>query len=657
MVIDIYYKKNRNKNLFADLEKYNFSDLQNYIPIYNNFFELNESNWNSINLNNKNTISSIHSKKEGIYEIYNIYNQNKKIKSVFAKLSPILDPIKYMCGKYKDLSDNSICELPHFNKEVNFKKDNVNNVSYVDGFFYYLSSKLLHDYNFYNGTDYFGSYLGNKKDFQINIFDDIEYLQENPYFLENINKLFKIDDTLQIDIMNFDTRKNKNRIEMDKSIDTISVNSLNEMKEFNCIFQNSNENLERNREKNEETNQEINVGNDNLYEMIDSDFISKNKKNSNYIENLERNREKKQNIIDGDIDNKNECDIDDKSSITTCSSRTSRTSNSSTTSKVNTNIINNKYDISINEETISINSFTNLDDVLERNREKEQKNKENKEDSIENNEYKTLSETYDTLSTISDEYLCATINKFPVQLIFIENLKHTLDYYIDNFEIDDNEWSSILFQVIMMLITYQKVFDFTHNDLHTNNIMYYETDMPYLYYSFKNKYYKVPTYGKIYKIIDFGRAIYKFKGKLMCSDSYYVGEDAHTQYNFGPCYNNKKPLIEPNKSFDLCRLAVSLYDYFFESVDEEKEIKKNSVEELISQWIKDDNGRNILYKTNGKERYPGFKLYKMIARNAHNHLPENQLNHYLFKKFLIQRKKIRNKNNEIFNIDKLPVMV
>ena len=34
------------------------------------------------------------------------------------------------------------------------------------------------------------------------------------------------------------------------------------------------------------------------------------------------------------------------------------------------------------------------------------------------------------------------------------------------------EWKSILFQILIMLITYQKVFSFTHNDLHTNNIMY-----------------------------------------------------------------------------------------------------------------------------------------------------------------------------------------
>ena len=41
----------------------------------------------------------------------------------------------------------------------------------------------------------------------------------------------------------------------------------------------------------------------------------------------------------------------------------------------------------------------------------------------------------------------------------------------------------------MSLITYQKVFDFTHNDLHTNNIMYQKTDKEFLYYRFNESYY------------------------------------------------------------------------------------------------------------------------------------------------------------------------
>ena len=54
----------------------------------------------------------------------------------------------------------------------------------------------------------------------------------------------------------------------------------------------------------------------------------------------------------------------------------------------------------------------------------------------------------------------------------------------------------------MTLITYQKVFSLTHNDLHTNNIMFNITDKEYIIYKYDAKYYKVPTYGRLFKIIE-----------------------------------------------------------------------------------------------------------------------------------------------------------
>ena len=59
--------------------------------------------------------------------------------------------------------------------------------------------------------------------------------------------------------------------------------------------------------------------------------------------------------------------------------------------------------------------------------------------------------------------------------------------------------------------------------------MYQKTDKKYLYYKYESRYYKVPTFGRLVKIIDFGRAIYQFKGNLICSDSFNKNEDAATQ--------------------------------------------------------------------------------------------------------------------------------
>jgi hypothetical protein len=185
--------------------------------------------------------------------------------------------------------------------------------------------------------------------------------------------------------------------------------------------------------------------------------------------------------------------------------------------------------------------------------------------------------------------------------------------------------------------------------------MYVETDKQNLFYHYNNTYYKVPTYGKIWKIIDFGRAIYKFKGRTIGSDSFAENGDAATQYNCEPFFDSDKPRLEPNFSFDLCRFGCSLFDFFIDDI-EDKTVKYDIIDKLIIEWCTDDKNKNILYKKNGEERYPDFKLYKMIARNVNNHTPENQLEREMFSSFSIPKKKL-NKNNKVIYINKLPCYV
>jgi hypothetical protein len=270
------------------------------------------------------------------------------------------------------------------------------------------------------------------------------------------------------------------------------------------------------------------------------------------------------------------------------------------------------------------------------------------------------SEEYDEESSNNsndddEEEIFCYIDKFPVKMIILESCENTLDDYIISKKIKDDEWESIVLQILFTLITYQKVFEFTHNDLHTNNIVYVSTEKKYLYYKYDNTHYKIPTFGKIYKIIDFGRAIYKFKNKFICSDSYSDSGDATTQYNCEPYLNKNKPIIGPNYSFDLCRLGCSLFDYFIDDLDDIKKLK-SPIKKIIIEWVFDDNNKNILYKNNGSERYPDFKLYKMIARAVHKHTPQEVLKKSLFDNYKIAKKKINN-THEIFNIDNLPCMV
>lgn len=265
-----------------------------------------------------------------------------------------------------------------------------------------------------------------------------------------------------------------------------------------------------------------------------------------------------------------------------------------------------------------------------------EKDQDKKSDESSNSDGESIegskSDTSDSQSDESDAY--AYIENFPTNLIFLEKCDGTLDRLFIDQEIDETTGAAYLMQVIMSLIAFQRAFHFTHNDLHTNNIMYINTDIEFLYYKYDDRFYRVPTHGKIFKIIDFGRAIYRFKDKLYCSDSFAPKGDAHSQYNTEPYLNDKKPRVEPNLSFDLCRLGTSIYDFIINDEDE----PRDQFQETIYRWCLDDAGKNVMYRRDGEERYPGFKLYKMIARNVHQHTPENQLKYPMFSQFLMSAK-------------------
>jgi hypothetical protein len=179
--------------------------------------------------------------------------------------------------------------------------------------------------------------------------------------------------------------------------------------------------------------------------------------------------------------------------------------------------------------------------------------------------------------------------------------------------------------------------------------MYVETKKTHLYYKINEVIYKVPTFGKLYKIIDFGRSIYTFKNILFYSDAFNKKEDAATQYNFGPFFDDKKQEVKPNFSFDLSRLGCSLYDYFEDYTIENE--NDSALVNLIKNWCQDDKGKNILYKSSGEERYPEFKLYKMIARTVHHCVPHEQLTCSIFDQQRVDENKANIEN--LMDLDNL----
>ena len=605
-MIKINYQKRKNQKLFKSLENQEnlfLSKTQNYIPIYNRFFKLSEKNYNHINLNHPWYLSDLKEKKEeNIYECFleNLEEEDEKkiskreVREVFFKLAPLLDPFKYLIGKY-NVKDEKLYSLPNLQStEENTMKKYMtpNNAAYIDSFFLYLNSILIHQYNFIHGVDYYGSFLSIKNNYQIDVLDDIEYLLESDFFTKNKNVLFQIDDYEHLleDTSNKDNESTNSQIKKSKlNIDVTECN--------------------------------IDLFVDELLESLEME-TSIEKSNENIIE-----------FEEGfDIENDK---ITTLKSHSSCSSRTSHTD----ISKGDNFIVNPC------ENELDLESDCNSEDTVQNFKEDEEQD---------DDDYETMDDEEEE-EDFTEEKVKVTFPQFPVQVICMENCLTTLDDLIVEDDLTEEQWFSALMQVIMILITFQKTFSFTHNDLHTNNIMYIETEQKFLYYCYEGIYYKVPTFGRIFKIIDFGRSIYHFERKLFCSDSFEDGGDASTQYNTEPYFNDKKQRIEPNYSFDLCRLACSIFDYV---VDDFKQIQDldncTPILRLIVEWCLDDKGVNVLYKNNGDERYPDFKLYKMIARCVHNHIPQAQLMREEFKKFITTRKTIPSKA-KVFNIDELPI--
>ena len=582
------YRKPDNQKLFdsvRDLSSLEIFDQQTYSPICNNFFVLNETNWNKTTFDSHLQVYSLTGAKDRhvVHGIVKDKQGKEHQKDMFLKYGPLIDPIKYMTGKIRfgeDLSSNILYpELPLWNQTsplCHTDSHDPNNIPYVDAFFSYLTGHMLHHHNFIHGLDFYGAWLAKQQGFHYDVYDEMETLEESDYFANNIGKLFSMDETVHDEIMQ-NSRKNKRRLEVsddaDIGVEVVDLADISSMDEIITITNN--------------------------VDSMDIDLPE--------LETIHS----EESVLKA----KSEETDDD------CSSRSSHTSVSS---------------------------------------------------SMEGSNNDCGSECSSHSSDFEDdeEPALVAIHNFPVQVTCLEKCTSTLDALVagthltdENSEYEENsddeelmaltekEWASMVLQLLMTLICYQKAFAFTHNDLHSNNIMYVPTQKENIYYKVNGKHYKVPTCGRIFKIIDFGRAIYKFRGNIVCSNAFAPSGEAHGQYNCEPFFDENKPRLEPNFSFDLCRLATSLYDMIGpETEDPQFDLP---IIKIILDWCKDDKGRNVLYKSDGSERYPDFKLYKMIARTVHNHTPLNVLSNPYFEKFVVSRKSI-NKQQKIINIDTLP---
>lgn len=509
---------------------------------------------------------------------YLIKDKNGKEKKAYVKFIPLVDFLKFLIGKYKneDLtilpSKDTVSESRTLGKYEKYI-NSVNNYAYVDSLFYYASGQLKDEHNFKHGIQCYDLFVCQKNNCRINISDDIEYLCDSNYFTENMGKQYRFEDQVNNEI--FESAK-KEEIDINYSDDEITL-ELDQL------------------------------------DIVECDAVMEN-------EDISKNETIEQTIVESQEIDENEPIILDKR-------RCNSTLEKSDSDEEDSDSDESTKEQSDTDDDEEENSYSIEDDS--------EYGDENESEYDSGSEFGSDIATSDS-SNSGEEQMYLLLNKFPTQVVVVEQCHQTFDNLLDKADLSAEQLESAIFQIVATLYTYQNLFDFTHNDLHTNNVMYVDTEETHITYKIMNKVYKIPTFGRIFKIIDFGRSIYTYQGITLCSDSFSPNGTAHTQYNFGPFYNSKKPIIEPNKSFDLCRLACSIFDFVCDDINNVDAYRESEpIYDLVFSWLYDDNGRNVLYKSNGDDKYPGFKLYKMISRIVHKHLPEKQFEHAALSKYAI----------------------
>jgi hypothetical protein len=162
--------------------------------------------------------------------------------------------------------------------------------------------------------------------------------------------------------------------------------------------------------------------------------------------------------------------------------------------------------------------------------------------------------------------------------------------------------------------------------------MWSRTDKEYLFYKINEQIFKIPTFGKILKIIDYGRSIVTVQVKgikkqiTLMSDQLEEDNEAGGQYNWGEYRNESYQEIPPNPSFDMVYFVYNVIDFHSE---------EDSVSEFMDRILLDSEGKHIHIREDGYERYHGFDIYKAIARKCNNGVPIELLKEKLFEEFKV----------------------
>jgi len=225
-----------------------------------------------------------------------------------------------------------------------------------------------------------------------------------------------------------------------------------------------------------------------------------------------------------------------------------------------------------------------------------------------------------TIYNLTDKQIIQKRN-CPVYLMALEKFDVSIETLNSVCDLDESLLKSILFQIYAGIFTMYTILGIRHNDLHLGNIMFKITKKKFIYYELNDIYYRIPTYGFLVKIIDWGRGTYNYNNVSGNNSIFNRYQSCDGQLKFGKI--NKAPLVRKNNWRDIVSITHNFL-YNFHQLKYYKLFTK-----FLKSCLKTKSDIHISIKKFN------WETYEHIASNDFNIIPEKIINNTIFKMFVV----------------------
>lgn len=214
---------------------------------------------------------------------------------------------------------------------------------------------------------------------------------------------------------------------------------------------------------------------------------------------------------------------------------------------------------------------------------------------------------------------------FPCYLLMCEKADTDIDMLYDIGKLEEMHFNSIVFQIYAAIFSAVSIFGLKHNDLHLSNVMLSRTKQKYLYYYYKGDYFRIPTFGYIVRIIDWGRGTYEFDGNHGYNHIFTQEYDCFEQYRYKRMNHSGKDNVLPSRQkwTDIVMITHNILNAW-------KEFRNTELGKSMMKWIENKDGVAL-----DVEEF-NWDIYCQVTNNTFNVQPHHILQNRSFRQFIIK---------------------